>query len=212
MTHNRTTSRPTRKGLTVVELMIALAITSMVALTLATVLTAASRTMGGASSARSALQRIHAAHVRMRTYTDAALTVLTHDADQGIALWQHDQRPGGRINLTELRIFWFDDINETITVERVVFPDDWTEEMINAADSEIPPFSDFFTVMASQRALGYTETSTLASGFLPVGLTYNNATPAESNRLTLSGQFDDGAGGKQEMILVFALPNHQEPS
>ncbi len=212
MIHHKRTTNPSRRGLSVLELMIALAITSMVALTLATVLTAASRGMSDAASTRSALQRVHAAHVRIRAYTDAALNILEHDPNQGIALWLHDEKPGGRVNLTELRVFWFDYDNERITIERIVFPEAWTQEMKDAADAELPLGAGYFLTMAGQRALGYTETSTIATGCTPTDFIFNNPTIIESNRLTLSASFDNGRGAAEPMLLVFALPNHKQPS
>jgi hypothetical protein len=209
MNNRLSTSRP---GLTVLELMIALAITSMVALTLATVLVAAARGMSSASAARSALQRVHAAHARMRSYTDASLAILDHDPDQGIALWLHDERPGGRVNITELRVFWFDPDNQTIVIERVVFPEAWTEEMIEAADYELAPNAGFFLAMAGKRAAGQTQSATLASGCTPTDFTFNNPTIQESNRLSLIAEFDNVQGGVEPMLLVFALPDHTEPS
>lgn len=199
------------RGLTTLELLLAVAVTAIVALAISTVMSAVSSGLTESGEARSALQRIHAAHVRLRAYTDAALCVLAADDTKGVALWLHDEKEGERVNLTELRVLWFNDSEGTITVERVEFPDSWTQEMKDAADVELSPSADFFAEMELQRSLGYTETGTMADGIGDVTVNLSGMTAQESDRMRMNVMLNVGEDDQQEILLAFGLPNHTAP-
>lgn len=207
---------PTRRGLTTLELLLAIAVTAVIALAIATVMTAVARGLTGASEGRSALQRAHAAHARLRAYTDVSLCLLQcdpgHAAGDGFALWLSDDRPGGKVNLSEFRVFWFDASAGTLSVERVVFPKDWTAEMVEAADIELSASADFLQEMAAQRKLGYTETTILADGLAGSALAHSAAGPQQAARFRLTIDAPSPADPAQQVMMALALPNHEEPN
>jgi len=106
-----------RAGLTLVELLLAVAITALIGGAISIVMTAAGQNLTRVSEVRSALQRAHATHARLRAYTDASFCILEEDSAQGVAVWLHDERTGGTINLSELRILWFNSKDEELVIE-----------------------------------------------------------------------------------------------
>lgn len=200
-----------RRGLTVLELLLAVAITAIVGMAIATVMTTVSRGMTSAGEARSALQRVHAAHVRLRAYTDSARSVLAYDPDRGFALWLHDDRPGGAVNLSELRVFWFDAGAQRIRVERVKWPEEWPAELVEAADIELSPSADFFAEMEQQRALGYTEVGTIADGVTDAEMAFNESPVNRANRARMTLRVAVADNESQDVLLAFGFPNHAEP-
>ncbi len=199
-----------RRGMTVVELLIAMTITVMIGLAMATVLTSVSRGLSSTNSERSALQRANVLSHRLTSYTQSALAIIEAD-DRGLAMWLHDESGEGRVNLLELRVFWVDEVGQTISIERIVFPVAWTLEEIDTANTLVTSIEDPFVVIAQQRALGYTETSLLIDGMAAVNFIPAESTAAESSRFAMIVDLPIETNHIEEILLSVALPMHQEP-
>ena len=204
---------PTRRGLTTLELLIALVITSLTGLAVTVVTTSIARGVTANSEARGALQRALAAHVRLRSYTSSAHCVLDHDPDRGFVLWQEDSRANGRVNLSEVRVFWFDpeDPLGEVAEERVVFPEAWDESTTEAADIELTPVDDHYALIEAQRLLGFTERSVVADGVAGLTVAGAGASLTESVRVRIGLDVATGEGSSRSLLLAFGLPGHKEP-
>ncbi len=201
----------TRRGLTLLELLVALAITVVTGMAIASVTTAVARGIDTVGTVRSALQRAHAAHVRLRAYTDPGLCLLAYDADAGFALWLEDSRANGRVNLTEFRVFWVDEGTGLLTVERVEFPEGWTDDEYALYDTTLSGVDDPFQVMLTQRSLGYTVTETIADEVAGLSMAYTpeSIRDADRVRLMLGLRLDESQ--TEEILIALALPNHAKP-
>lgn len=200
------------RGLTTLELLLALSITVITGGAIAAVTTGVARGIGDMNTSRSALQRAHAAHVRLRAYFDPGLCALDWDAAEGLAFWLHDDgATPGSVNLTELRVFWFDAGTGEISVERASFPDEWDEVQVEAADLTYGPVDDLFVAMRAARALGQTETTILADGVSGFGLSHSETTVRRAQRVRLSVSVDLGHG-VEPILMAFGMPNHREPA
>jgi len=201
-----------RRGLTLLETLIALAITVITGLAIASVTTAVARGMTSVNTARSALQRAHAVHVRLRAYTDPALCMLDFDADRGFAIWLDDSRTNEKVNLSELRVFWYSAADDTISVERVVFPDGWDPSEYVKRDSTLTSVDDPFAMMEAQRALGYTRTDIIADAVSALDMEWptNDIRDAGRVRLSLGVTADDQQ--VHELLIALGLPNHKVPA
>ncbi|MEM8834217.1 MAG: prepilin-type N-terminal cleavage/methylation domain-containing protein [Planctomycetota bacterium] len=194
----------TRRGLTLLELLIALTITSMIGLAMATTLVASARSVQSASEARSALQRFHALRQRVRGYTDPALAVLASNDQQGFALWLHDENASNSVNLSELRVVWYEPDTQRVTLERVEFPEDWDDAQVAAADTALADGADPFLAMESQRLLDQTTTLVLADGIASTRLLFDDQIDVrDSVRPRLEVEIEMG----DEMVpMAFAAP------
>ena len=208
MSGRRTTSR---RGLALVELLLGITITSIIGLAIATVLISVATGMTHSREARSALQRAFAAHSRLQAYFDPGLCILDEQPKTGFAIWLHDGRANGMVNLLELRVFHFNIAEQTIDVEWVAFPEEWDEASITAADVLVPTGSDYFQVIAAQRALGYTESVTLADEIGDVAMSYDtvSVTDAERFRVTLTLMLNEE--DSNDVLFALGLPNHLLP-
>lgn len=205
----RATSRP---GLTLLETLIALSITVITGMAIASVTTAVARGMTSVNTARSALQRAHAAHVRIRAYTDPALCVLDWDQNKGFAVWLDDSRANAKVNLSELRVFWFNADDKTISVERVVFPDGWEPAEYVKRDTTLTSVDDSFVMMEAQRSLGYTRTEIIADSVQALSMEWPTTDVRDAGRvrLGLSVCADDSA--IHELLIALGMPNHKAPA
>jgi len=209
----RSTTRRARRraGLTLLELLLAVAITAVVGLAMATAMTATARGMTTAGDARSAVQRAHVAYVRLRSYTAQALALLQSDPSRGFAIWLNDDVPANSVNLSELRCFWFDPEAGTLTVERLSLPESWTEEMVEEHDVRLDADSDFLSAMLDQRSQGYTTQDVLTEGLDDLSLTFDGDDPTLSRRFRVALTIAATDATENPVLMTFGLVNHQPP-
>lgn len=200
-----------RRALTLLELLLAFSITAIIGLAMATVMTTAARGLTGASEGRSGLQRAHAAYMRTRAYTDSGLNLLSVDPARGFALWLHDQKPGQRVNLLELRVFWWNNGDGTLTVERVKTPDAWPPELVDNYNTTLASSADFFQVMLDQRALGMSASETIADGITDASVAFTGNDPQQAERFRLSLTVTTSPETQEPVLLTLGLLNFLKP-
>ncbi|MCA9309919.1 MAG: hypothetical protein KDA21_01865 [Phycisphaerales bacterium] len=204
--------RPIRRGLALAELIIGMAITALIGLAVATTLVSVGQGLTYSREARSALQRAYTAHTRVRAYFDPGLCVLEEQGKTGFALWLHDGRANGAVNLSELRVFWYDFDEGVLTVEWVEFPEDWDAELIALTDVELLDGADYFQEMLTQRALGRTSTARLVDGLADVRLEYDAVSVEDAQRLRFTMSVTLNEEEAHDVLLALALPNHRTPT
>ncbi len=211
-TTGRTRRPPSRRGLTFLEFLIAIAITAITSLAVGVVTTSIARGMSSMNDTRSALQRSLVAHARIQSQLIPAFCVLVHDAHRGVAVWQHDNRANGSVNLSELSILWFEPGGDgDLTLEWVTFPEEWTEDQLAAADIELTGIDDHFQHMLDQRALGHTTSTVVADGVTALDAAGNELTLADSNRVRLELTVGVGEDEAETLLMAFGLINHRSP-
>jgi len=201
-----------QRGLSVVELLIGIAITAMVALAIGAMLTMVAKASARSRDDQSILMRAHLAQSRLRAYAEPALCVLSVDPAQGVAIWLQDPTPGLTVNLTELRVLWFDSSTQQVYIERVEFPTNWTPLMKQQADVALPKTSDFFATMLAQRAAGMTVTDTLLDTVSTFDLSYTGATAQASDHVRFALTLISDAGDPRLLYVAVGLSNHTEPT
>ena len=199
-----------KRGLTTLELLVALGVTSITGLGVATVITSVSRGVTDMNGARSAMQRAATSHARLRAYTDTALCLLAQD-ERGFALWAHDERTNDVVNVSELRVFWIDGEAGEVRTEFVVFPEGMTEVERAALDLVVANAEDPFTAMLAQRALGFTRQTVLADGVGSVSVSHTERDPRDSARFRVRVGFTDAGEGERELLMAVGMPEHRRP-
>ena len=200
-----------RRGLTTLELVLALLVTTLVGLGVASMLSMVSAGEAADREGRSVLLRAHAAQVRLRAYFNPAKRAMEYRSGEGLSVWLHDQRDEGLVNLSELRIIWTDAADGTMRVEWVDFPDDWTETQILTFDAAMSPDADFFAVMATQRAAGMTASMPLVDGLASADMSFQNAgRPNLSERVFVRLRFT-GDPEERETVAAFGLSDYVAP-
>lgn len=201
----------TRRGLTLLELLLAISVTVTIGFALAIVMTSVARGLIGAGESRSALQRAHAAFIRLRSYTEPALCLLQHKPGEGFALWLDDTQANQAVNLTELRAFWHDPQTGLLDVEYIRFPPEWPQALQDSTNITLSPESDFLLEMEAQRALGLTVRETIADGVLDITLEHAGLVPQDSQRFHTNLLLDAGLQDPMTVVSHFALLFHQTP-
>ncbi|MEM1424270.1 MAG: hypothetical protein AAGH64_09725, partial [Planctomycetota bacterium] len=201
--------RMKRYGLTTLELLVALGVTTITGLGVATVITSVSRGVTDMNATRGAMQRAATSHARLRAYADTALCLLASDT-RGFALWAHDDRSNGAVNVSELRVFWTDPDSDEIVVEFVSFPGAMTEKEQAALDLLVAGAEDPFVAMTAQRALGFTDEVILADGVSSVAVAHAERDPRDSPRFRVTVGFDGGSD-ERSLLMAVGLTQHRRP-
>lgn len=208
--------RPSARGLTLVELLLASAVTSMVALAVASMMTSISAVSIGDRESRSALLRAHAAREALRAYLEPTLAVVQVSPDgASVVLWIEDDASPGMANLLELRLLRYDAAQERIVAERVELPVGWHPVTKLQTNAIIGASTDAFAAFASMRSMGLTREVTLASGVSSVAWSFSDATARNATRarVELGIEPTDPAFESPTVVLAaYGLPNHRSPA
>ncbi len=198
-----------RRGLTLIELMLALSISVMVAGAMSGMLTAVSTGVASRQDTRSVMVRSTAAHAKLAAYINPARAIWAVD-DHSIAIWFNDYRQGGGIHSTEVRWIVYDPDNDVVEVRFIKFPDDWSQTSKDLADVEYLKTQSDQLMYEKYLSQGYMATLRLLDGVEDFSIALDNPTPLEARRVTFTISFTT-----QEAPLVVTVPctiaHHQPP-
>lgn len=157
----RRAPRPTPRGFTLLETLLAISITAMVGAGIATMMTVLGSDASMQYDLRSVLVRSSTAQSRLSAYIAPARCVLEAEEDR-LVLWFDDARDSDSVHASELRWIRLDSEDDRISVEFVSFPDDWSQSAIAIADTEHGAFSDWMAVHRDFEARGLLMSAPLA--------------------------------------------------
>lgn len=202
--------RRRRRGLTTLELLVALAITTITGLGVMTVIISVGRSIEGMNATRGAIQRASTAHHRVRSYTETALCLLASDS-RGLAVWLHDDNDNNRVNVSELRVFWYDEEAGEVVVEHVEYPEEMDPIGQTKYDIVLVSADDPFVIMEAQRALGFTSSNVLADGVAALTARHPTKDPRDAPRFQIQIDFRSLGETTEEILLAVGLSQHRRP-
>ncbi len=199
------------RGMTLLELLLALSITILTGAAAAAITLAVARSMTSMDEGRSVINRANLVQARVRAVTDTAWCALAYDSKQGLALWAGDDNGNGRVNMSELRILWTNAEDATVSVERVQFPADWTEQEKAEADLVLASADDPFAIMLTQRGLSRTTTQLIGDRLTVSSINASAQAFPDAKRMRLAAVILDDGGDPVDLLLCLGLPNHRKP-
>lgn len=211
---------PRRRAVTLIELLLAIAITAMVAMGVASMMTTVSTVAVSDREARSALLRSLAIREAMRAYVEESLCVLQISADgTAIAVWLEDDLGPGLVNILEMRVIRFDADAGAIVADRVVFPDAWHAVQKQGANTIVTSVMDPIAMVDAFAGLSMTARTTLASGISDASWTLSDATARDAARARLRFSLQSPSDASIDpddipttpMLVAFGMPDHRSP-
>ena len=196
-----------RHGFTVIELLIASVITSMVAAAVISTMQAVTGSMEQQDLAADAMARAARAEARMADHVNRARLVLAQDADE-VALWLPTEpftssatntRDYDAINANELAWYGMDASTGNLTLKYLTNRSDRTTYGLSTSGSSLRT-----TLQMQQKLTSVSVTEGLAAGQFRV----EDADPCSSGRFTFDGTMTDARGGLA-LQLGGPLPNRQ---
>jgi len=197
--------------MTLIELMIALAITAMVAAAIAAMLIAVTDGERSRRDNRGYIVRTHAAKARLGAYIAPCLRVLEVDGSDTV-VWLNDWRRSGTVHATELRWLIFDGPNDAIDVYYVDLPDAWTEFQRNLEDVEYSFTQDWFAVLSSYLTKGYVSKMTLVDGVDQVTVTTDEPAAVDSTEISFELRFPTARGEDVIETVMIKILKYQAPA
>lgn len=199
-----------RRGLSLVELMLSITITMMVAAAIAAMLGAVSSGVGARRDNRTTMVLANAAQARLSAYAAPARCVL--DAGPGgVVLWLDDSRASGTVHATEVRWLLHDAANGCLDVFWVNFPDTWGQAAQDLEDREYPVATDWLAVLAAYQAKGLVSGQTLVESLASMDVAMDQADPIDARHVLLTIEFDTPSD-PLPVAITGTIRAHQPPT
>ncbi len=185
MTH---CARRTIRGLTMLELLLALSITALVAAAIAAMMGAVTSGITTRRDSRALMVRANTAQTRLAGYITPCRSFLAADGS-GVVLWLDDARESNTVNASEIRWLSYDGAAGTLDVLFVNFPAGWSEVERLMADQAYPPTADWNAVRAEYDGNGWLTRITLVDGIDSFSASTDQPTALDSRHVTFGLDF-----------------------
>ncbi|MCH2132976.1 MAG: type II secretion system GspH family protein [Phycisphaerales bacterium] len=174
------THRAARRGMTLIETVLAISITAMVGGAITTMMAAVTDEVTANQETRTNLIRSGLAQSRFSSYIARAHCVLDM-TDTSMTLWLEDSREGGTVHASEIRWIRFDPRTGTVESSFVCFPETWSEATRLMADTEFLDVDhvDWPSVLASFETRGLICMLPMVEGVSNLNITGNATEPQD---------------------------------
>lgn len=205
-------ARP-RRGLTLLEFMLSIMITALIAVTMGMMMSAVARTVEADKHGRETIVRSQALNVRLGSYITPSLCVLNASArPESLVVWLEDSRVSDTVHLTEIRWIERDAGTSSVVVHYVKFPDTMTQIERDTLDVEVPVAgADWWASLAAMQTLGYTATTRLCDGVASLEVAHSTATLQAKKIVTCTMTLEPEFGGEAS-VLVASIREFKEPT
>lgn len=201
--------RARRRAFTLVELLIALAITSVIGAATVSMLFATTRATEVQRDVRGSIIRQQSVYARLKDRVNTALAFLGADDDQ-VVLWLADDNEDGFVNLGELGLLEYDAANDQLLSYSIEWPGGWSQSQIDGANTQYSNSDNFITRAENAKATGYFPSSVWASDVTAMTFTLDPGAPLTARVLTVRTTFSTGLL-EQEFVSVCGLRTHVTP-
>lgn len=205
-------NRTIRRGLSMLELMIALAVTALIGAATVGMLNAVSVGVDTRHDFRSVTIRSHHAQSRLAAYIAPSRCILHRD-DNSLVLWFDDSRKSETVHISEVRWLIFDPAKGEIAAYYVTFPPTFSDLLISMFNSEHPASSDWMALfdtyqanpLATMNSMKLIDGLTSATTYLDTG-----ANALDARHVTFHMTFEIRTG-EFDTIGSAAIRHHRQP-
>ena len=199
----------TRRGLSLLELLMAVIITAMVGVGIAGMLGAVSSGVGTRKDNREIMVRSHAAQCRLAAYLAISQCVLASSGSE-ITIWLADSRQSNTVHASEVRWLRFNSVTGEFTVDYVDFPAGWTKTASELADLEYPSDTNWETVRAYYSSKGLLTSRALVDDLLTVAIRRDHNDAMAARHITFDLEFE-GENVPVPVQVSGTIQNHAPP-
>jgi prepilin-type N-terminal cleavage/methylation domain-containing protein len=197
------------RGLTLIELMLALTITLMVAGAMSGMLSAVSAGVTDRQDTRGVMIRSSAATSKLSAYISPARAIWGV-SETTVAIWLNDDRQGGGIHATEVRWLVYDPTNDVLEVRFVKFPDEWTQTARDLSDIEYPKSVSDAAVYAKYLDSGHIASLRLLDHVEGFSAKLDTSAALDARRVTFTLTFT-ATDGAHVATVPTTIAYHQPP-
>jgi type II secretory pathway pseudopilin PulG len=200
-----------RRGLSLIEMLLAISITSIIGAAIASMMAAATTSLTSKSDGRQSAIRLAITQVRLGAYIAPSHCIL----DKGntfITLWNEDSRESDTVHASEIRWIRFDSEEQILNVQFVDFPEEWSQSMIDAADVECNSLTNYETLFNGLQSDNVIASIALVDTMQSCAFWINKTNPIESTRVCIRFSFDSSFGETNDAMIDESIRIHQAPS
>jgi prepilin-type N-terminal cleavage/methylation domain-containing protein len=193
------------RGLSLVELLIGVAISGIVAAGVAAMLGGVASGIAIGTDARTGMLATGVIQGRVVEAVTPARCVLASEPER-TALWRGETRPGGLVEPSEIAWLRIDTSRGVLIMEYIEFPEGWGPIEQARADQPLRPNGDPFPLLEEARSAGILTTEILADGILN-GTFIEGSDSIGEREVRIDIQLDLPTGPRMmTATAVFALP------
>ena len=179
------------RGLTLVELMLALGLTGIIGTAVAAMLVSVSY----GTSSRTDMRRVLVKHKMLATRLAASVRGSRQVLDAGdgwLMLWTTDADGNEQPNVSELQYVELDAETNALRSHRAEFPGGWTQDQVDAADTAYDTSADWASVAESLAEQTYFAGALWATGISDLTITLDSDQPATARLVNFRVTVDAG--------------------
>ncbi|UCD75598.1 MAG: prepilin-type N-terminal cleavage/methylation domain-containing protein [Phycisphaerales bacterium] len=189
----------TRRGLTLLELMLALTVTALVAAAISGMMAAVTTGVNSRRDSRAVMVRASAAESRVSAYVAPSRCVLRVNP-VSLVLWMSDDRESETVHATEVRWLLFSPESGSLDVCYVKFPDSWTQAAKDLQDQVHPRDSDWILVLSTYRSNGWTVEYPIVDGLDNARFSADSDIPLDARHVSIDLKFHTETGSMDTTI------------
>jgi hypothetical protein len=201
----------THRGLSFLEMLLAIAITSVIGAAIASMMAAANTGLSSKDDGRRSAIRLALTQVRLGAYIAPSLCIL----DKGnsyVTLWTEDSRESDTVHASEIRWIQFDNTTKLLSVQFVDFPNEWSQSMIDAADVECSAMTNYESLLFGLQSDDLIESISLVDGMESCSFWMNESDPLAAKRVCVRFSFTSSFGATSDSIVDETIRMHHIPS
>jgi prepilin-type N-terminal cleavage/methylation domain-containing protein len=201
--------RRAARGMTLLELMIGLSITALIAGAISGMMSAVTSGIHTNRDARTVMIRAHAGQTRLSAYLAPCRSVLAVNENE-IVVWFEDERADNHVQVKEVRWLRFDAVAMELGVHFVQFPAVWTAATVDLENITLAPDEDWDDVLLDFAARGLERRLTLIDGLGSFSATTDEPAAIDSRHVTCALGMETTAG-IQPVHVSATIRMHQPP-
>ena len=200
-----------RRGLTLLEMTLAIGITAVISVAIASMMAAVSNSISSKDDGRRAAIRLATTQVRLAAYIAPSRCILEKSTSQ-ITLWFDDSTESQTVHSTEVRWIQFDELSKELTVKFVDFPSEWSQSMIDSANIECNSLTDYDLLLDSFETSNLITSIPLVDSMSSCSFWINNVISTESTQVTIRFSLESTFGQTNDSVIDETIRIHQSPS
>ncbi|MBL6997681.1 MAG: hypothetical protein ISR75_04510 [Phycisphaerales bacterium] len=199
-----------RRGLSLLEMSLAIGITAIIGAAIASMMAAATNSLTSKDDGRQSAIRVATTQIRLGAYIAPSRCILDKD-NTSITLWLEDSRDSKTVHASEIRWIQFDDLTHELKVQFVNFPEEWSQSMIDASDIECNSLTDYASLFDSFKSNGWIDSIALVDSINSCNFWIDTSNPFEATHICIRFSLESTYGNTNDSVIDETLRLHQPP-
>jgi hypothetical protein len=200
-----------RRGLSLLEMTLAIGITAVIGAAIASTMAASANSLSSKDDGRQSAIRLATTRVRLSAYVAPSRCVLDKSSTQ-ITLWLKDTDESKTIHASEIRWIGFDGLNNELSVKFVSFPEEWSPSMIDTADIECNSLTDYALLLTSFESNDLIDSIPLVDAVQTCHFWINKNDPIDATQISVRFSLQSSFGTTKDSIIDETIRLHQPPA